>query len=476
MRTAFLACVMAAAAWAADPAAADDYSASAEMLGAVTVSQPSQVRLVTGQSTLLEFPQPIERAAVSNETIADVVVVSPTQLLVSGKQAGSTTLIVWKSGGNEVRTIRVGADVDAFNELLHKLMPDEALLTYQTDHAIILAGTAKHPANVEKAVQAAGAMAEKVVNLVDVADQKQVLLEVRFAEANRSVGRTLGLDYTLQGKDFTKAGFLSGGLTPQTPSTPQFARIDPQDLQLSSTITDLFELRRGTDISLILTALEEKGLIRILAEPNLLTLSGEEASFLAGGEFPIPVVQSAAGTGNNAVTIEFKEFGIRLNFKPVVTGDDAIRMFVEPEVSVLDFGPAAVTIGGFQVPALITRRASTHVYLRSGESLVIGGLISQTDNRTRNQVPVLGSVPVLGQLFRSDRFQKDETELLVLVTPRLTQPAQMNLPVNFPNSEKVRDALGAQMTPPPYPDAGADAVLGAIRPSAVPDGTSAPSR
>lgn len=512
-------CAAALAFCAVGPAQAQDE-------GAITVSQPSHLRVTAGHSTLLEFAQPIERASVNNDAVADVVVVSPAQLLIHGKQAGSTTLIVWKAGGSELRTIRVEADLEAiagtikhvlpgeviqvesmagavvlsgqvgspsasaraqaiaeahgdkvvnllqvrsgaFDELLHILVPGEAITSYQNDKTIILAGKAKHPANVEKAVQAAGTAAERVVNLIDVSDQKQVLLEVRFAEANRSVGRSLGIDYYAQTEDFTKAGFLSGGLQPQTPSTPQFARLDPQDISLSSTVTDLLEFRRGTDIGVVLTALQEKGLIRILAEPNLLTLSGEEASFLAGGEFPIPVVQSAASTGGNAVTIEFKEFGIRLNFKPVVGGDDSIRMFVEPEVSVLDFGPAAVTIGGFQVPALVTRRASTHVHLRSGESLVIGGLISQTDNRTTDQVPMLGSVPVLGQLFRSERFRKEETELLVLVTPRLTTPSQLDLPANFKQPQAISNAVNSQLTAPPYPDAAADAVRGAVRPEPV---------
>ena len=432
------------------------------------------LQLGAGRSTLLTFPEPIDRASVNNEAVADVVVISPTELLVNGKQAGSTTLIIWRGGTSEVRVVQVEANLEGLREtlrrvlpndtieaqstdgaivlagsasspaaaqratavaetyaekvvnlletpdmlgaMIRKLVPEEGLTAVQTPGGIILSGTATHPANLQKAIQAAGVGGEKVISIADVLDQKQVLIEVRFAEANRSVAKSWGIDYYFQGPDFTKAGFLAGGLTPQTPSTPQFARIDPADLALSSNITNLFELRRGTDMGIVLNALEKKGMIRILAEPNLLTMSGEQASFLAGGEFPIPIVQSAAAGGSNAVTIEFKEFGIRLNFKPEVASDDSIRMLIEPEVSVLDFGAAAVKLGGFSVPALVTRKASTHVQLRSGESLVIGGLISQTDNRTNDQVPFLGNVPVLGQLFKSEKFKTEETELLVIVT------------------------------------------------------------
>jgi pilus assembly protein CpaC len=480
------------------------------------------LRLVAGRSLVLKFDAPVERASVNSDAVADVVVVSPTQLLINAKQVGSTTLVIWRNGASEVKTILVEADLEglratlkevlpkedilasstagavvlsgtvsslaaaqqaaaisdtyagkvvnllevqkgAFDALLHKLLPDEDLSTYQTEQGIVLSGTAKHPANVEKAVQLASIASENVVNIIDVPDQKQVLIEVRFAEAKRSVAKSLGIDYAIQGEDFTKASFLSGGLAPQTPSTPQFARIDPEDLSLSSAITNLIELRRGTDISVALTALEEKGLIRILAEPNLLTMSGQEASFLAGGEFPIPVVQGG-GSSNNAVTIEFKEFGIRLNFKPQVASDDTIRMLVEPEVSVLDFGAAAVSIGGFEIPALVTRRASTHVQLRSGESLVIGGLISQTDTKSNNKTPFLGNIPVLGALFKSEAFQQEETELVVLVTPRLTKPTTLDLPSRYEDMHQVGRTVNDQLSAPPYDDVRADAIRDAIRP------------
>ena len=483
------------------------------------------VDLVAGHSSVLRFPEPIERASINNAEIADVVVISPTQLLINGKQPGSTSLVIWREGENQLMTVKVGADLDTirqslveflpgqridvegagsaivlsgrvlsqavadqavaiakvYNEhvinlmtmeqapleqLLHQIVPDERLTAYKSDKSVILTGSAHHPANVTKAVEAIGTTAEKVVNLVDVTDQKQVLIEVRFAEVNRSLTKNFGFDWNVQGPDYTGTSFAGGVLPPQTHSTPQFMRIDPKDLALSTQATHLFELRRGTDINVILRALQEKGLIRILAEPNLLTMTGEEANFLAGGEFPIAVVQSTGGVGAGAVTVEFKEFGIRLRFKPDVASDDSIRMQVEPEVSVLDFGPAAIRLSGFQIPALVTRRAKTTVQLRSGESLVIGGLISQTDNKTNSQVPILGSIPILGQLFSSERFQKQETELLVLVTPRLMRPSTVNLAANYSDMGKVSDGLKAQMAPPPYPEERADAIRQAIRAAA----------
>ena len=551
-----------------------------ELATADTVRAAKSTQLVVGRSSVLLFDEPIDRASINDTKIADVVAVSPTQLLVHAKQPGSTSLIVWHAAGNEVFTVTVEADLEAlqqtlrrvlssepievhsslgtailsgevsskeatdeafsiaktyseqvvnllhvrrkplqevlaslfpiesiavnespdgviltgevssqevidhaaqvaqsyspkvtnflsrksnFASVLQKLLPDEKLTVFETKDTIILSGKASHPANAAKAVQAAAASAEHVVNLVDVPDRKQVLLEVRFAEANRSVAKAIGFDYILQGQSFTQSGFVGGALNPQLPSTPQFTRISATDLAVSSLTNQLFELRKGTDISVALKALEKKGLIRILAEPNLLTMSGEEATFLAGGEFPIPVVQSATSGGNNAVTIEFKEFGIRLNFKPEVTSDDTITMLVEPEVSVLDFSTAAVRIGGFSVPGLVTRRARTNVQLRSDESLVIGGLLSQLDNRTDAHIPFLGKIPVLGQLFSSDEFKREETELLVLVTPRLTKPTVMDVPPAFPKPEDVAQTLKKQIAPVPYPDQKSDALRDAIR-------------
>ncbi len=429
-----------------------------------STASTSPLALTVGHSSVLRFAEAVERASVNDATIADVVVVSPTQLLVQGKQPGSTTLIVWRNGNSQLITITVEQDLEALRQTLKAVLPKETIDVHSASGAIVLSGKASSAAAAGQAMSVAQTYGEKdkVVNLLSVPTH-QVLIEVRFAEVDRSLARSLGVDYIVQGNKVTQSGFLSGALTPQVPATPTFSRvINPKDLLLSSTVSHLLELRTGTDISIALSALEEQGLIRILAEPNLIAMSGEKASFLAGGEFPIPVIQSATAGANNAVTIQFKEFGIRLNFEPQVTGEDEIRMFVEPEVSILDFGPAAVRLGGFDIPGLVTRRARTTVEMRSGESLVIGGLLSQMDTRTERRVPGLGRVPIFGKLFSSEAFNNEETELLVVVTPRLTTPHTLDVPPAFPEPAAISDALKGHVAPPPYPEARGDAIRGAI--------------
>ena len=298
---------------------------------------------------------------------------------------------------------------------------------------------------------------------------KQVLIEVRFAEVDRTRSRNLGLDWIFQDKDWTASRFLAGGLVPQVPSTPNFTRVEStvKDVALSSVVNHLFEWRKGgPDITVALNALEEKGLVRTLATPNLLAVSGEAASFLAGGEFPIPVVQATTGTSaSSSVTIEFKEFGIRLLFRPEVLSNDEIRLFVAPEVSVLDTS-TGIQISGFSIPSLTTRRASTTVQMQPGESLVIGGLLSQLDTKTNKQIPYLGDIPILGKLFSSEKFKKEETELLVLVTPRLVKPSRADVKQPFSDTQKVGEALKQQIAPPPYQHDGADALRRELAPDA----------
>ncbi len=423
------------------------------------------VEVAVGHSAVLQFAEPVERTSVNDIAIADVVVVSPTQLLVHGKQVGSTSLVVWVSGTSQVMTVMVEQDLDGLRRALRQVLPKEPIEVQSAAGVVVLSGEVSSKDAADESLSVARAHTEKAVSLLRI-PAKQVLIEVRFAEVDRSLAKSLGVDYVVQGPDYTQSGFLAGNLSPQLPATPRFSRVvNGRDLLLSSTVSHLFELRRGTDISVALNALEEQGLIRILAEPNLLAMSGEHASFLAGGEFPIPVVQSAAtgGAANNAVTIEFKEFGIRLDFEPIVTSDEAIRMLVEPEVSVLDFGPAAVRLGGFSIPGLVTRRASTTVQMRSGESLVIGGLLSQMETRTDRRLPWLGSVPVLGKLFSSEKFKNEETELLVLVTPRLTQPTTLQAHAPASDAQAVQQAFDEQRATPPYADSRGDALRGAIK-------------
>lgn len=423
-----------------------------------------QLKLTAGQSTVLSYQEPFERVSVNNETVAEAIVISPQEILVHGKQSGSTTMVVWRASGNELYEVVVRAAPyrrTSFEEFLKDLMPEETeLQAYESGETIVLAGKVKHPANLIKAQQVAQSSAKQVVNLTDVGDPKQVLIEVRIAEVERTLARSLGVDYVFQNSRVTQSGFTAGALDPQTPTTPQFTRIDPTDILMNQATQGLFETRQDDfDLSVAINALEEKGLLRILAEPNLLAMSGQEATFLAGGEFPIPVAQASAG--GTAITIVFKEFGIRLRFKPEVMANDHIRLAVAPEVSVLDFSQAAVEISGFEIPGLIVRRASTTVEMKPGESLVIGGLLSQNNEKTDEKIPLLGDIPVLGALFSSKSFNNKETELLVLVTPRLPKAHNLPLPEAFADPQRVMEIL-QDKPPQPYAEPSGDRIREAI--------------
>jgi len=322
----------------------------------------------------------------------------------------------------------------------------------------VLSGMVSDPGAADRAQRIAAAYAgDKVVNLISVGGSQQVMLEVKFAEVNRTIGEQLGISHAANGSDFTGA-IGSGASVSGSPSGEPNFSLDA--------ITDSFGvfglLFNIGDVSIqsFLDTLERNGMSRTLAEPTLVALSGERASFLAGGEFPIPVVQSggSSGNGGNAITIEFKPFGVSLGFTPTVLGDRVINMIVEPEVSTID-PSASVTVNGLVVPGLQTRRASTTLELRDGESFAIAGLLRDDTQSTVEQLPLLGSLPVIGSLFRSTRYQKGETELLIVVTPHLVQPMrrdQVRLPTDRVADPHPADVLvnGDVYQPQELPPAG----------------------
>jgi pilus assembly protein CpaC len=389
------------------------------------VAPPGGLEITLGKSVVVESPIAITRVTLANPAIADAVVLSPRQIYVTGAGVGVTNLTLWQ-GENEVYkiySINVHPDLSELKEQVYQLFPEETGVRVSSSREhITVAGTVSSPARLAHVLSVAEAYAPgKVVNLLQVGGVQQVMLEVRVAEMSRDLIRRLGINI----------GYLAGGSdTWATTTLNSISAIAPQGIFSAGSIAKaapfgyvpvaanavLRFTTGGDDWTVFFDALKENGLAKILAEPTLVALSGQEASFLAGGEFPVPVPQALGTT-----TILFKKFGVGLNFTPTVLGGNVISMRVSPEVSELDFRNAIV-LNGFIVPAITTRRASTVVELRDGQSFAIAGLIRSAVRERLSKYPVLGDVPILGTLFRSSEFQKSESELIILVTPRLVKP------------------------------------------------------
>jgi pilus assembly protein CpaC len=375
----------------------------------------------TGKATVVTHADRLTRVSISNPTVAEAVVVSPYEVLLNGKQIGTTTLVLWDAvGRRELFAVEVTADAIALERQFQTLFPGETIAVSATGNAFILTGSVSDATVARRAVEIAQSTGLEVVDNMQVPAPHQILLQVRFAEVSRSAIKELGINIlrvdplNLRGDD---EGFLGTGSF--TPPGANFINAPAGPEQTFSDVVNLYLFDRGTQIGAFIRALQSKGMFRSLAEPNLLALDGREASFLAGGEFPYPVPQgSAAG---QTVTIVFKEFGIRLRFTPNITNSGNIKLKVAPEVSTLDFANG-LQISGFQIPALLSRRAETEVELRDGQTFAIAGLLDNSITESVEKFPILGDIPILGSLFSSKEMQQNRTELLVLVTPRLVQP------------------------------------------------------
>jgi pilus assembly protein CpaC len=387
---------------------------SAQNVQPAASAQP-RLSLTAGRSTVLAVDFDITRIAITNPAIADAVVVAPREILIDGKAQGTISLIVWGEGRRLQYDLAVDAPISQLQQQLRNLYPGEDIQVTVSEGAVTLSGRVSSNAVMLKA----GEIAEKtskgiaVINLLQVPggiDTQQVLLQVRFAEVNRQALHEAGVAL------FTGvAGYKDwvGRVTTQQFPAPDF---EPDQLTFSDFL-NLFVFNTKYNVGGLLKALQTQGFLQSLAEPNLIAYNGKEASFLAGGEVPVPVVQGGGNTGT--VTILYKEFGIRLNFTPTIAGD-VIRLHVKPEVSTLDFANG-VSLGGFRVPALQTRRAETDIELRDGQSFAIAGLMNNVAQTDANQIPLLSSLPIIGNLFKSKAARQNKTELMVLITPRLVK-------------------------------------------------------
>jgi len=415
------------------------------------VHQSSSLEVPLNKSQVYRASRSFTKALIGNPDIADVLPLSNQSLHVIGKKTGTTTLTLYGAGNQLIQVIDVvvGPDVVSLRRQFADLMPGEKIGAKISNDAIVLTGTASSAVAVDKAMQLASTYTgapEKVVNMLSVGASQQVMLEVRFSEMNRSAAKQLGFNHTF----FSDSGKTIGGIgevgqNGAVAVNNIFAGSGSTTVDVSSLkssmgfVSHVFDLG-SFNIESYIDALERKGVAKTLAEPTLVALSGETASFLAGGEFPIPVVQNSSGggqNGNNGITIEFKPFGVSLGFTPTVLADGVISLAVTPEVSSID-PSASITLNGLTIPGLQTRRAKTVVELRDGQSFAVAGLLRNDFKDTVRQIPVLGTLPIIGTLFRSTGFQKDQTELVMIVTPRLVKPIENVADVRLP-TDRVGD-------------------------------------
>ncbi len=391
-----------------------------------------KLELTAGKSKVLDLPVAIKRASLANPDVADTVVLSPTQIYLTGKTTGVTNLTLWNESGKMMGMydVVISPDLNRLKENLHKVLPDEKGILVNSSHDnITLSGTASSANNLSRALSIAEAYApKKIVNALQVGGVQQVMLEVRVAEMSRELIRRLGINFNYMGPDNFGISLLNNLTT-----LNRFTQVGPAatfiDQGVTQSVNGVFGFGTGSlSWTGYVDALKEENLVKVLAKPTLVALNGQEAAFLAGGEFPIPVPQAFG-----LITIQFKKFGVGLVFTPNIMSSKHISLNVAPEVSELDFQNALRT-QGFVVPAITTRRAATTVELGDGQSFAIGGLMRDNVREQVKKFPLLGELPIIGALFRSSSFQKNETELLIIVTPHLVKPLDLNaqtLPTDY---------------------------------------------
>ena len=390
--------------------------------GTPPVSPPVELTLTLGTGTVVDCPEGVARISASNPEVADAVAASGVEVLFHTKTVGRATMVVWsKSGARTVYHLTVEPNLEPLRRLLRETFPGEQIDLLASRESLALVGHATSQAVADRALALIAASVKGAVSNLEVAPpppENQVLLHVRFAELNRSAAHEFAVNLFSTGALNTVGQISAGqfpGVTLASPPARLPGGVASSDAPFAlSDILNIFAFRRDLNLGAIIHDMQTRGLLQILAEPNLVATSGKEASFLAGGEFPVPIAQ---GTGGGVtVTVQFKEFGIRLSFTPQITPHRTIRLHVKPEVSSLDSADG-VQLSGFRIPALSTRRVETDIELEEGQSFAIAGLIDERVIENLSQVPGLAHIPVLGALFKSRAETKTKTELIVIVTP-----------------------------------------------------------
>ncbi|OLD20176.1 MAG: hypothetical protein AUI85_01225 [Acidobacteriales bacterium 13_1_40CM_3_55_5] len=434
-------------------------------------SEGQALHILVGKSVVVNVQAPITRVLSSNPSVIETLATSPTEIVVEGRAAGSSSLILWdQSGRSQMLDVIVDVDVSGLRSAIERSYPDQHIDVQADGGRLILTGKVTDPKMIEDLTKMSTVYSNQVVNslTLGIFHDRQVLLEVKFAEVDRTKFAQFGVNLLSTG-----AGNTLGSTT-----TGQFGGIGAQHItdiagpgthggpfttdQTINNVLNIFLFRFDIHFGAVIQDLEQKSVLQILAEPNLMALNGQKATFLAGGEFPFPLVQP--GNGFTAVTIQFKPFGVKLDFTGNISNDGTIRLHVAPEVSTLDF-TNALAIQGFTVPAISTRRAETDIELKDGQSFGIAGLLDNRAQAQLNKIPGIGDIPVLGQLFRSRNINKSKTELMVLVTPHIVDPvhtttpppANPNLSVPFLDKPKFDEHMPGhektESSPSPTPSA-----------------------
>jgi len=396
--------------------------------------------LMQGRGELLEFAQDIQKVAVAEPRIADAVVLSPREVMVNAKSPGNTTLVIWETGQAPAKySIVVTADSSDFETFINQIRTasGKGVEVVGRGDTIVLSGKVASQEDLKRAASIASTRAKNVINLLEAPpapEPRQILLQVKFASVDRVALQEIGFNL------FSTNDKTLGGITTQQFQSPRFSQLQFQGGQFTDTsinfadLLNIFVFRPDLNIGATIRALQARNLLQILAEPNLITLEGKEGSFLAGGSFPFPTMTTTSTGGAVApvITVQFKPFGVQLNFTPTVTPTGAIQLHVAPEVSSLDYANA-VTLQGFLIPAITQRKAETDVILKDGESFAIAGLLDNRAVQTVTKVPWLGDTPILGQLFRSRSTRRSSDELLVVVTPHFVKPLNPNETPKLPD-------------------------------------------
>src|SRR5437588_11510363 len=389
---------------------------------------PEDIRLTVGKSITIDYPADIARISTSNPDVVDASPVTAREVLVHGKSFGTVTMIVWsKTGERNFYNVTVEQNLEPLRKLLRETFPKEDIHIQSSRDSMSLTGKVSSKDVSERATALSVPFSKTIVNNLQIAAapvEKQILIRVKFAQLDRTAASHFAVNLISTGATNTP-GRITTGQFP-APSTSTVTGQNGANLNIPTTFNisdalNIFAFRSDLNLGALNKALQSRNLLQILAEPNLITTNGKEASFLVGGEFPIPVLQGGGNSG--AVTIMFRECGVRLTFNPVMTPNHTIRMYVKPEVSTLDF-TNAVSLNGFTIPALSSRKMETNIELGEGQTFIIAGLIDSRVTDAVTHIPGLANLPIIGNLFKSKDQTKNRSELVVMVTPEITEPLQ----------------------------------------------------
>lgn len=408
---------------------------------AAAVDTSQDLKLAVGKSVVIDYAADVGRISTSNPDVVDAVAVSSREVLLHAKAQGLSTIIIWSRGGQRTMyNVVVDQNLTPVRQLLQETFPNLDIHLLAARDSLSLTGSVPSQAVADRAAALVAPFAKAVVNnlrIVTAEAEKQVVLRVKFAELNRNATSQFGVNLLATGFLNTIGGITTGQFSPPQPTQlkgviPGSATGATSEFDISDAL-NIFAFRPDLNLAGFVKALQSQGVLQILAEPNLVTTNGKEASFLVGGEFPVPIVQGGANAG--AVTIMFKEFGIRLTFKPEISQHDTVKMYVKPEVSTIDLANS-VTLQGFLIPALATRRMETNIELGMGQSFIIAGLVDDRVTESLSKVPGLANIPILGALFKSKSENRTKTELIVMVTPEVTTPVSAAdvKPLNLPKT------------------------------------------